>query len=283
MKINPKNLQRKDNDKVLTSGRHKLPYVPERDQILKLLAYVEDVRLGFIVFTGTFQGLRIGEIVNLQWSDVDLVHGELRVLDGKNTRRYKSGYGKDRIVPINDMFLRHWKAWRLMNPEQQYVIPRDDRFGIRANPKNIIRQFQKKLADALRQADMLDVDYYQKDGKPRYKFHMHSFRHVCGTNLRRAGLKIEDVRDFLGHEDIETTQVYCELTKDDLREVSHVAYAYPKSNLGMQKTPEVRISVDKETLLLQKEILDKQLELAKMQMTAGIRVMEGEQNVYLQQ
>ncbi len=95
---------------------------------------------------------------------------------------------------------------------------------------------------------------------------MHSFRHVCGTNLRRAGMKIEDLRDFLGHDDIETTQVYCELTKDDLREASHVAYAYPKSHLSLPKQ-QVKVSFDKNTMQLQKEILEKQLELAKLQTT----------------
>ncbi|OVE74884.1 hypothetical protein BVX95_00920 [archaeon D22] len=263
--MNPKNLQQ--TSEVFTCGKKKLPYVPSKEQLLKLLAYVEDARLGFTIFVGCFQGLRIGEIIRLKWSEVDLVHGELRVLDGKNTRRYKSGYGKDRIVPINDMFLKHWKAWRMMNPEQQFVIPGDDRYGYRAGEKNIIRQFQEKLKNALESAGMLEVDYYQIDGKPRYKFHTHSFRHVCGTNLRRAGMKIEDVRDFLGHDDIDTTQVYTELTKDDLRETSNIAYAYPKSNLGMQKTGNIEVSVDKDTLILQKEIIEKQLELARLQMT----------------
>ena len=76
----------------------------------------------FISFTGCFQGLRIGGIVSLKWSDVDLKKGELRVIDGKNTRRYKSGYGKGRLVPINQMFLRIWRAWRAMNPEDDYVL-----------------------------------------------------------------------------------------------------------------------------------------------------------------
>ena len=153
-----------------------------------------------------------------------------------------------------------------MNPEQEHVVPADDRFGVRPANKSLIRQFQKKLTETLKKAELLEVDYYQSNGVPRYKYHMHSFRHVCGTNLRRAGLKIEDVRDFLGHDDIETTQVYTELTKDDLREVSNIAYAYPKSNLGLQKIPQVEISYDKETLQLQKEIIEKQLELARLSM-----------------
>lgn len=279
MAMNPKHLNQTENK--LTSGKKKLPFVPTKEELLKLLAYTEDVRLGFVIFTGSFQGLRIGEIVSLKWSNIDLKNGELRVEDGKNTRRYKSGYGKDRIVPINDMFLNIWRAWRSMNPNDDYVIPDKSWHGQRAPEKTLIRRFQQKLWDTLKKSDMLDVDFYQKNGTPRYKFHMHSFRHVCGTNLRRAGMRIEDVRDFLGHEDIETTQIYTELTKEDIREVSHMAYAYPKSNLGMQKMPKVEVSLNHETLLLQKEILEKQLELAKIHMNAGYKKMEEEQYVNL--
>lgn len=264
MPMNPKNLNQKNTE--VTCGKAKLPYVPTKLELLKLLAYVDDVRLGFIIYSSTFQGLRIGEIIRLKWSDVDLQNGEVKVIDAKNTRRYKSGYGKDRLVPINEMFLPAWKGWRLMNPDQEYVIPDDNRYAERSPPNRLIRRFQQKLWDALKRSEMLMVDYLQKNGTPRYKFHMHSFRHVCGTNLRRAGMKIEDVRDFLGHEDIETTQVYTELTREDLRESSHVAYAYPKSSIGMQTIPRMEVSIDKETLVLQKEIIEKQLELARLNM-----------------
>lgn len=264
MATNPKNYSHGDRE--ILRSKKRLPFVPSKNELLQVLAYVDDVRLGFIIFVGCFHGLRIGESVRLLWSDVDIVNGEIKVLDGKNSRRYKSGYGKDRIVPINDMFLPLWKAWRLMNPDQVFVIPDDTRFVQRSPPRTLIRQFQRKLMDALKKANLFEVDYLQKNGTPRYKFHMHSFRHVCGTNLRRAGMKIEDVRDFLGHEDIETTRVYTELTREDLKESSHIAYAYPKSSLGMQKVPRMEISIDKETLLLQKEIIEKQLELARLQM-----------------
>jgi integrase len=257
------------NERVGTCSKKRLPYVPTSDEILKILSYVDDIRLGFCIFAGCFQGLRIGEIIRMSWADVDLVNGELRVLDGKNTRRYKSGYGKDRIVPINDMFLPIWKAWRLMNPEQSHVIPANDKFGARITEKVLIRYMQQKLSKALENSDLLEVDFYQADGKPRYKFHTHSFRHVCGTNLRRAGMKIEDVRDFLGHDDIETTQIYTELTKDDLREVSHLAYAFPKATTALKGNIQQQVGMDKESLILQKEILEKQLELARLQMTAG--------------
>lgn len=264
------------NDEV-NGKKKKLPSLPSKEEILKLLAYVQDVRIGFTIFTCCFQGLRLGEVINLKWKDVNLKYGELKVVDGKNPRRKKSGYGKDRIVPINNMFIEIWKSWEAMNPEEEYVIPDVSDNGKRAPTETLIRRFQKRLYVYLEKADLLEVDFLQSNKAPRYNYHFHTFRHICGANLRRAGMTLENIRDFLGHADVDSTQIYTELTKEDIKEASHIAYAYPKSHLGMQKiTPQVEVIMDKETLLLQKEILDRKLELAKIQMNEGFNKLEVE-------
>src|SRR3989338_1003697 len=81
----------------------KLPYVLSKEQLLKILNNIDDIKLAMIIFVGVFQGLRTGEIVRLKWNDIDLDFGEIKIVDAKNTRRFKSNYGKDRIVPINEM------------------------------------------------------------------------------------------------------------------------------------------------------------------------------------
>jgi integrase len=264
------------NDKV-NGKKKKLPALPSKEDILKLLAYVQDVRIGFTIFACSFQGLRLGEVISLKWKDVNIKYGELKVVDGKNPRRKKSGYGKDRIVPINKMFIPIWRAWNAMNPEEEYVIPDVSHNGKRAPHNTLLRRFQKRLYVYLEKADLLEVDFVQSNGIPRYNYHFHTFRHVCGANLRRAGMNIENIRDFLGHADLDSTQIYTELTKEDIKEASHIAYAYPKSHLGMQKIPQIEVSMDRETLTLQKEILDRKLQLAKIQMNEGFTKMEAEQ------
>lgn len=258
-----------------TCGKKKLPYVLSKQQLLHLLTFVKDVRFVMIIFIGCFQGLRIGEMLRLQWENVDLKHGELKVIDAKNTKRYKSNYGKDRIVPINDMFIPVWQHWQAMNIKEKYVIPIESNRD-RDDPtywKSMARSFQKSFGNYLEEAGLLIVDYYQTNGTPRYKYHLHTLRHVCGTNLLRAGLTIDYVQDFLGHEDIETTKIYSQLTKDDLKEAAHLAYAYPKSRIGKPQPliQPIEIALDKEMLQLQKEILDKKLQLAQIQPLLEVR------------
>ena len=256
-------------EKIITCGKKKLPYVIGKSELKKLIGKADDVRLIVIMFFGVFLGLRVGEISRLKWEQVTIENGEVLVLDAKNTRRFKSGYGKDRIVPIMpvfDLFIRRWQA---MNLNEEYVIPfkkKGDRTGNK-NPiaKGIIRWIQYKFHLYLKELDMLEVDYYQKDGKPRHKYHVHTLRHVCGCNLRRCGMKIEDIRDFLGHEKIETTMIYAEMTKDDLKEAVRHAMNYPKQRKYEPQLEPASIEVvpDRESLKLMNENLRMMMELKK--------------------
>lgn len=51
----------------------------------------------------------------------------------------------------------------------------------------------------------------------------HKFRRTCATMALRRGMPIEQVSKMLGHESIETTQIYLDLTEDEL-EQAHKKY-----------------------------------------------------------
>ena len=250
------------SERIGTCNKKKLPYVLSKEQLLKILNNIDDIKLAMIIFVGVFQGLRIGEIVRLKWNDIDLDFGEIKIVDAKNTRRFKSNYGKDRIVPINEMFIHIFKKWRSLNKDE-YFIPTNVARGERTY-KRMIKRNQDKLKYALDKVGLLEVDYLQKNKSPRYKYHMHTLRHVCGTNLYRAGMDIYQIKAYLGHEFIETTLIYCELAKEDLKIASHKAFLFPKSQLALPDSPTIEIGYDKETLQLQKDILSQKLELIKM-------------------
>jgi len=246
------------------TNKKKLPWVMKKEHIASIIRNTADMKFVMVVFMGIFQGLRIGEMVRLKWSHIDLENGELRVLDGKNPRRFKSSYGKDRIVPINSMFIPVYKKWRAMNPDDEYVLPttkKRDSLTVRG----MTSIYNRRMLEITELLGIKEVDYLQKDGKPRYKYHLHTFRHVCGTNLYRAGMDIYAVKEFLGHEDIKDTMVYCELARDDLRVAAHKAYAYPVSHLPLPEREVIQIGPDKEMLLLEKEVLDKKMQLAQME------------------
>lgn len=262
-----KKLNKMQMERLATCTKKRLPHVLKNIQLRKIIAVADDIRFPIFVFFGIFLGLRISEVMKLRWEDIDINDCIVRILDAKNTRRFKSGYGKDRIVPIEKCFIPFIKQWKSMNPDEEYVIPfknKNSRQGYKNQiVKSMVRKFQHKMSICLRELKFDQVDYYQNDGKPRYKYHTHTFRHIAGCNLRRRGMPLEDIRDFLGHEKIETTLVYAELTKEDLKESLHVAYNYPKnsSKLTREATPAIEIIPDKESLKIMNENLKMMLEL----------------------
>jgi len=46
---------------------------------------------------------------------------------------------------------------------------------------------------------------------------LHHLRHSIATHLLAEGMELERVRDFLGHEILETTQIYTHISKEQLR------------------------------------------------------------------
>lgn len=49
------------------------------------------------------------------------------------------------------------------------------------------------------------------------KVHPHRFRRTSATDLLRMGMPIEQVQELLGHVKIETTRIYCTVTKEQVR------------------------------------------------------------------
>lgn len=55
------------------------------------------------------------------------------------------------------------------------------------------------------------------------KANPHKFRRTCATLALRRGMPIEQVSKMLGHEQLDTTKIYLDLTEDDLRQ-AHKKY-----------------------------------------------------------
>jgi integrase/recombinase XerD len=57
----------------------------------------------------------------------------------------------------------------------------------------------------------------------------HTFRHTCATHMLRNGAPVRHLQEMLGHESLESTQIYTHVTINDLKEV-HAKY-HPSERL----------------------------------------------------
>jgi integrase/recombinase XerD len=144
--------------------------------------------------------IRRQEAANLRLDDVDTTHGYLIVREGKNR--------KDRVVPVGasvcallDTYIAGVRAdWLNADRDRHLFL---NRFGHGMDP-NAVWHVVNKYARALKLDKAVST---------------HTFRHTCATHMLRAGAPIRHLQEMLGHESIETTQVYTRLTINDLREI----------------------------------------------------------------
>jgi integrase/recombinase XerC len=134
-------------------------------------------------------GLRVSELVGLDWSDVDAALGVVRVR-GKGR--------KERIVPIGAAALAALAAYQARLPELCRRPPRD-RHAVFLNQRGN-RLTVRSVARF--------VDRYTMTGGVAGKVSPHALRHSFATHLLGAGADLRAIQEMLGHASLSTTQQY---------------------------------------------------------------------------
>jgi integrase/recombinase XerC len=183
--------------------RRKLPVHLTLDEVDRLLvAPAADTLLGLrdrayieVLYSS---GLRVGELVGLDWERVDADAGALRVL-GKGR--------KERVVPVGRPALRALSAYRdacraAGQETARGAVFRNHRGG-RLTARSVARLLERHVL----------VSGTTAKATP------HALRHTFATHLLGAGADLRAIQELLGHASLSTTQRY---THVDLRRLMEV-------------------------------------------------------------
>jgi len=187
--------------------RKKYPNVFFKNEIVKLFNNIEDPKLMIGTFLAFFCALRISELCELKWQDIDLENKRLKVVNGKN---YKDGF-----VPISSICIQILKKWKLMNPEEEYFLPSDQN-----NKKHIQTcSLRKSYKLALKKAGLHIPTEKNSAGFQQYQYKFHTLRHSRCTHLLNNGVPIQKVQYFMRHDKIETTMTYTWILNTELNQM----------------------------------------------------------------
>lgn len=149
-------------------------------------------------------GLRVSELVGLNWEDLDLFSGLVRVR-GKGK--------KERILPVGQMALQAVRSYMDHKPSREkdsgskkplYL----NRGGSRLTDRSVRRMILKYT----RQCAL------SKEVSP------HMLRHSFATHMLDRGADLRSVQELLGHENLSTTQIYTHVTTKRLKEAYDAAH-----------------------------------------------------------
>jgi len=146
-------------------------------------------------------GLRDKEAAHVEWDDID---GNYLHLKDKPKYDWRLKDKEIRSIPLNSKLIARLKARRLRQEAEAKEDGRDIPSLIFPNSLNrpnlaLDETIQRVVAKA-RKAGF--------EWKPKSEVTMHKFRKTFATTMYRAIKDIKQVRDWLGHSDIATTELY---------------------------------------------------------------------------
>lgn len=165
-----------------------------------------DVRARTLLLLLYTTGIRRAELISLRDQDVNTVTHEIKVM-GK--RR------KQRIIPIGEEMLAELEHYRKVRDEQLPVVEgeealfRNDKGGAMSEMQvyGIVRHY-------------LSMVTTQKKRSP------HVLRHSFATTMLNHDATLNSVQQLLGHESLNTTQIYTHVTFEELKRT--YANAHPR-------------------------------------------------------
>ena len=140
--------------------------------------------------------LRLSELTQLNIDSIDMLSKYVKVI-GKGR--------KERILPLGEQALLALKIWIAKRAESRVSCD---------------ALFVNKYGDRLSNRSIQNrINFWVKKQGLNCKISPHTLRHSCATHLLEASGDLRAVQEFLGHEDISTTQIYTNMDFEHLNKV----------------------------------------------------------------
>ena len=223
-----------------------LPKIIKRDMRVlnpkeqnKLLEVARKDRLGMAIVLDLATGLRLGELLALQWSDIDMKTGTLSVKRTINRlKSFNSGSGNKtsivigepktknskRLIPLQGIILRELRIHKINQRKEKKVA-----FGKYEDSDFV---FASPLGRPVEPRTFQDVFYGMIEEVKIKAANFHCIRHTFATRALEAGIPAKTVSEILGHANISTTldlysHVSLELKKESMEKLSNLFIINP--------------------------------------------------------
>lgn len=194
-----------------STGR-RLPTVLDLDEVEALLEAPtrekpEGIRDRAMLEVLYATGLRVTELVELRQNEMVLDAGYVRVV-GKGDKQRVVPLGENAIEAVED-YLRSARGVLLANAG-----------GPGASPAVFVT---RRGGPMTRQAFWKNIKRYARVAGIDESISPHKLRHSFATHLLERGADLRVVQTLLGHEDIDTTEIYTHVARERLKEL-HVEH-----------------------------------------------------------
>ncbi len=168
-----------------------LPKVISKEEMIRLLKAIENMKHKTMIMLGYACGLRVSEITGLEVKDIDEDRRLLFIQKAKGK--------KDRIVSLSPVMLVMLREYQAKYKPEKYLFEGQ----------------YKGTAYSSRSLELIIKAAKEKAGIKKTGS-MHMLRHSFATHLLEKGTDVVFIQKILGHNSIKTTLRYLHVTNKDL-------------------------------------------------------------------
>lgn len=199
----PKTIDIKNIRKLFTHV-YKIKSKNEQTQSFAYKTLARDISILELLFA---TGLRVSEVSNMKYTDIDLSSGNIKVIGKGN---------KERTIQICDQEVKTIL-------KEYFSLFRDE---IYKNKWFFINRLGNKFTE---QSISNMIKKYQKSANINQYLTPHMFRHSFATMLLEEGVDIRYIQGMLGHSSISTTQIYTQINMKQQKKI--LSTKHPRRNL----------------------------------------------------
>ena len=203
----------------LPKGEKKKPVIYDETQIQQLLDFARGTEMELIIDLELCMGMRRGELLGLQWQDVNWEKNQIHIIrsrvavDGKSVVKQPKTESGTRTVDVPEILMKKLKAHKIKCMEQKIRVGRrlleEDFIIVHPDGKPIYPEYVSQLFMKLQKRANL----------PKCRFH--DLRHLCASIMVKQGVEVKVAQERLGHKDITTTMnIYAHVLPGSAREAA---------------------------------------------------------------
>lgn len=147
-------------------------------------------------------GVRVSELVSIKERDIDIRNRTIRII-GKGRKERLVPFSKSCAKTLTD-YIKYSRDSLLAHNKIDYNV---DALFLNISGKKLTSRGVQYI---LKNIEKLTGCYYG--------LHPHTFRHSFATHLLEGGADLIVIQNLLGHESVNTTQIYTHITTETLKE-----------------------------------------------------------------
>jgi len=164
----------------------KLPQVLSQEEVQKMFDVCENVKHKVILALLYSCGLRVSELINLKWSNIDRSRMIINIIGGKGNKD-RQVMLTEAIIPLLEKYYKEYKT-------KTYIL--SGQFSEQYSSRSV-GQVIKQLGEK---------------AKLNKRVWTHQMRHNCFTHMVENGTDINLIQRLAGHNNVKTTLVYTHIS-----------------------------------------------------------------------